>query len=168
MKEVQVDDLVRFSKALKAAGRTGMRKEFHKGMQAAGKPLLAKARKAGRDAMPSGGGLDKRMAKTRFRVQVRTGGGSGRSGTGAVFSGIRVVADGKNVNAKLSNNRGIIRRPVFADAEHETRREWTWVNQRVPGSKGWFDDEMKSSAPVVRPELAKAMDRTIRQIIREV
>jgi hypothetical protein len=148
-------DFLRLSKALKNAGRTELRKELHKGLKDGAKPLLKVAREAARESFPEREGLAAREAKTRFRVQVRTG----------TQAGVQVVADGRYVNVKLLNNRGIIRHPVFADPK-KTRREWTWVDQPDP-NRGWFDKAMQDHVDQVKPELEQAIQRVVDKIARE-
>lgn len=149
------DEFLRMSKALKAAGQTGLRKELHNGMKRAAKPLVKDAKDEAAKVFPKGGGLARQMAKTPFRPQVRTG----------AQAGVRIVAPGKSVTAKLTNATGSWRHPVFADGK-KTRRQWTWVTQR--GVKPhWFDDRMKAEAPTIRKELEQAMEDVAAQIVRE-
>lgn len=149
-------DFVKLSKALKAAGRTEMRKGLNKGLRSAAKPMIPVLKQAAAEAFPKRGGLAAREAKTRFRIQVRTGS----------EPGVRVVADGRYVNIKLSNTRGVIRHPVFADPA-KTRREWKWVNQSV-GQVGWADRAVGLRAHEVVPALEKVMQDVVEQIARGV
>lgn len=141
------DQFLALSKALKHAGRGELRKELNKGMREAAKPLVKQSRQAALAKLPQRGGLAKQVAKEPQRVQTRTG----------RVPGVRIVVGKKNGGAR-SANRGFIRHPVFGNREN-------WVTQEVP--PGWFDDTMKAGAPVVRPELQKAIDRVAEQVIRD-
>lgn len=142
------DAFFKLSKALKAAGKTELRKELHAGMRQAAKPLIPKARASARTHLPQRGGLAKAVSKSPIRVQVRTGRNT---------YGVR-IAVGNNRSGARGANQGVIRHPVFGDREH-------WETQSVP--PGWFDDVMEASAPQVRPEVEKAMQRVIDTIVRE-
>lgn len=151
------DDFLRLSKALKAAGRTELRKELHKGLREGVKPVLPKAKKKLHDALPTP------LAKTaavRQVVQVKTGRDPGV--TIAVRYGSKRAS-----NAALANRKGIIRHPVFAD-DKKTRKEWRWVNQDVPDAKGWFDETYREAAPQMRRALEAALGSVIDKIVRGV
>lgn len=146
--EVQgADQFLRLSKALKHAGRTQLRKELSKGLRDGAKPLIPKARAEALRRLPSSGGLARQVAREPMRVQVRTG----------RTPGVRIVV-GKKQGGARSANRGVIRHPVFGNRN-------VWVNQPVP--PGWFDDPMREGAPKVRPDLEKAIDRIVEQVVRD-
>lgn len=143
------DQVQRLSKALKAAGETGLRKELNKGLRQGAKPLIPKARAAARGSkLPNRGGLAARLGKSAFRIQVRTG----------REPGVRIVAAAKGGAARLLNDHGRVRHPVFGQD--------VWVSQSVPEAKGWFEDEMRKEAPSVRPELERAMERVAQEVVR--
>lgn len=142
-------DFYKLSKALKAAGRTQMRKELHKGLQQGAKPLIPLARAEARRVLPHKGGLAEVVARAPMRVQVRTG---------ARTAGVRVVV-GRDRSGARRANQGVIRHPVFGNRQ-------VWVNQVVPPD--WFDRPMEHGAPIVRPELQKAVERVLDQIARGV
>lgn len=141
-------DFYAFSKALKRAGKTEMRTALNKGLRDGTKPLIPLARAEARRVLPHEGGLAERVAKAPMRVQVRTG---------AQTAGVRVVV-GKDRSGARAANQGLIRHPVFGNREK-------WVTQKVPPD--WFDRPMRQGARTVRPELEKAMQRVIDQIVRE-
>lgn len=149
-------EIQKLSKALKQAGHTELRKQLHKGLKAAAKPLVKEAKDAAKETFPKRGGLAAREGKIPFRSQLLTGSAPG----------LRIVAPGKYVVGKTVNATGRFRHPVFADGK-KTRKEWSWVNQTVPGGRGWFDRRMQDSAPAVRPEIEAAMQRVIDKIVRE-
>lgn len=139
------EDLLRLSKALKAAGRTGLRKELHRSIRAAARPLIPKARAAALASLPQRGGLGKRVASSPMRAQFLTGRNPG----------VRIgVGKGRSAWA---TNHGEVQHPVFGN-------RGKWVSQRVDAD--WFDGTMRRNAPAVRPEVARAMDRVIHDIIK--
>jgi hypothetical protein len=140
-------DFIRLSKALKAAGRTELRKELHKGMRKAARPLIPKARAEARARLPQSGGLADQVAREPARVQVRTG----------RDPGVRVVIGRKRGGARQAN-RGVIRHPVFGNRD-------VWVDQRV--RPGWFDDPMRGEAPAIRRDVLRAMDDVADQVVRD-
>ena len=142
------DQFLALSKALKHAGRTELRKELNTGMRRAAKPLIPKTRAEALKRLPQRGGLAKQVAKEPQRVQVRTG---------ARTAGVRIVV-GKKSGGARGANRGVVRHPVFGNRER-------WVDQKVPA--GWFDEPLQDSAPAVRPELEKAIQRVADQVVRE-
>lgn len=148
------DDFLRLSKALKAAGRTEMRKELNRGLRSTARPLIPKVRAAARAELPTRGGLADQVAREPMRVQVRTG---------AATAGVRIVV-GRRKGGARSTNRGVIRHPVFADGAKD-RKDWAWVNQTVPS--GWFDDTIRDAAPQIRRALEVSLEAVAYKIVRE-
>lgn len=140
------DGFYRLSKALKEAGKTGLRKELHKSLQRTAKPLIPKTRAEALRRLPRRGGLAAQVAKEPQRIQVRTG----------RDPGVRVVVGRKNGGARAAN-QGRIRHRVFGQD--------VWVDQRV--QPGWFDDPVRRHAPEVRHDLGRAVDDMAAQVIRE-
>lgn len=142
------DEFLRLSKALKAAGRGDLRKALTAGIKKAAKPLIGKSRDEARARLPQRGGLAAVVAKAPQRVQVRTG---------AKTAGVRIVVGGKG-GAARGANAGVIRHPVFGN-------RGVWVSQKV--RPGWFEDPMNDGAPIVRPEIERAMEDVAEQVVRE-
>lgn len=140
-------NFLQVSKALKAAGETELRKELHKGVKKAARPLIPKARAAAKTQLPQRGGLAKRVAGSPMRTQVRTGTNK---------YGVRLVV-GKNGSGARDANRGRIRHPVFGNRDR-------WVDQRVPS--GWFDDTMRAAAPAIRKDVQAAIDKVVNDIAK--
>jgi hypothetical protein len=140
------EDFLKLSKALKAAGRTELRKELNKRLRAAAKPLIPEARAEARRTLPQAGGLADLVARAPMRVQVRTG----------QQAGVRIVV-GKDRSGARAANQGLIRHPVFGNREK-------WVTQKVPSD--WFDRPLRDSAPRVLPELEKAIQSVLEDIVR--
>lgn len=157
------EDFYALSKALKAAGRTGkgsLRNELHAELRKAMKPLAKVGQKALSDAAPAG--VAQRGLRTKHVVQVKTGSDP------AITLGIRYGKRGTGLgasNVRRLNNQGIIRHPVFADTA-KVRKQWTWVNQPVPGAQGSWDDAVRRAAPrIVRPRLDAAVERVLDKVI---
>lgn len=149
------EQFFRLSKALKAAGRVELRKELNKELRRAAKPLVGRTRQAALTELPKRGGLAALVAREPQRVQVRTG---------AATAGVRIVV-GKRRGGAQSTNAGVVRHPVFARSD-QTRKEWKWVSQKVPG--GWFDRTLERDAPVIAlPALEAAINRVAQQVVNE-
>jgi len=140
------DQFFALSKALKSAGRTGLRKHLNKGLKEGAKPLIPLTRAAALAQLPKGGGLAKLVAKAPQRVQVRTG----------KTPGVRLVV-GKTDSGARGANRGEVRHPFFGDRTQ-------WFNQAVPA--GWFDDTIKANMDKVLPALEQAMHDVIDEIVK--
>ena len=151
------DQFLRLSKALKEAGHADLRKKLHKGMRDAVREVMPEAEPALAEQLPY---LKKKRAKAVTQVaQVKTGADPG------VTVGMRFGSK-RSTNARLANSKGVFRHPVWADGE-KTRKEWHWVNQPVPGAKGWFDKTYLNAAPHIRRRIEAVMERTLEQVIRE-
>jgi hypothetical protein len=154
------EQFLALSKALKAAGKTELRKELHRQMRIAAKAAMPTAEKRLQGALPSG--LKNRSA-VRQVVRVKTGKDPGV--TVAVPYGKRKRNGMSAQNARLLNSQGAIRHPVWA-RDDKTSSEWRWVNQRVPGS-AWFDDTYTEAAPELRKALEAAMEAVAEHIVKE-
>jgi hypothetical protein len=142
------EDFIALSKALKQAGATQLRKELHKAVQAAAKPLIPQVRAAAEASLPKHGGLNRRIAKKPYRTQARTG---------AKTAGVRIV--GAQVDPRI-NSQGRIQHPVFG-------RKGSTVVQFVPEAKGYFDDTLSRGAAPTREAIAQALSDFADRIIRE-
>jgi hypothetical protein len=156
------DGFLRLSKALKQAGQVELRKKLHKGMRDAVKAYKPKAEEALGAVLPSG--LQGR-AKVRQTIRVRTGGDPGVSVV--VPYGKRSRSGLGASNARMLNNQGMIRHPMFADSDLE-RKQWWWLNQDIGDGTGWFDDVWRASSPKVRRELELQIQAVLDGIAREV
>lgn len=146
------EDFLRLSKALKHAGHTELRKELHKGMRDAAKPLVGHAREAALEELPQRGGLAAWVAKrSAFRAQVRTG---------EQTAGVRIAAGKAGQAGRTLNALGFVRHKVFGNAE-------AWVSQQVPSAIGWFDRAMQQHAPEIADDVEKAMSNVAEQVVKE-
>lgn len=143
------ESFLQLSKALKHAGRTDMRKELHKGVRKAARPLIPKARAEARRRLPKRGGLAELVAREPARTQVRTG----------ADPGVRIVI-GKKRGGARATNRGAIRHPVFGDKSK-------WVEQRISPA-GWFDESMMGEKRAIQRDIEKAILNVVDQISRGV
>lgn len=150
------DDFIRLSKALKAAGRTQMRKDLHKALRDAVKAHTPKAEQELAKYLPYLKGRQKAVTQT---AQVKTGRDPG------VTVGVRFGSK-RSTNARLANTKGVFRHPVYGRG-NKTRKEWRWVDQPVPGAKGWFDRVWEESTPEVREQLRQVMQDIVERIVRE-
>lgn len=154
-------EFYKLSKALKAAGRTGIRKELNKRMKQAGKPLIPEVRAAALEELPKRGGLAKRMAKRPIRVVTRTG--------SAHTAGVSLVMP----NTQPGYNEGEIRHPVFE--KHKLgkgqvgpqAKPTKWVPQDI-GPGRWFDDTIVENRDKVAPLLEKAVNSVLDDIVKGV
>jgi HEAT repeat protein len=134
---VGAEDLAAVAKALRQAGDKDLRKELYRGLRRAVKPLIADARQHARDTLPKAGGLNERVARSKFRVTVR---GAGRN------PGVRITATG--LDRRLDTD-GRIRHPVYGNRD-------AWVQQQV--KPHWFQTPMQAGAGEVRRELQRVVD----------
>ena len=141
------DNFLKLSKALKEAGKTGLRKELHRAVSQAAKPLVPKVRESARDRLPKGGGLNERIARKPYRAQTRTG---------ATTAGVRIV--GTKVDPRI-NAQGRVAHPVFG-------RSGSTVVQTVPGAKGYFDEPLRGSAPQVRADVVSVLEQFADRIVK--
>jgi hypothetical protein len=143
----------RLSKALKQAGETEMRKALHKGLRDAVNKVKPEAADALSAALP--GRLQGKGKRVRQAVQVKTGADPGISVVvryGKAGSGLGAI------NAKLINQRGTFRHPVFG--------RHGWVAQSV-GGQGWFDKTYTNAAPRIREELERVLEQVADDIVRK-
>lgn len=142
------DDLLKLSKRLKAAGQTELRKELHKEMRKAAKPLVKKVKDGAAERIGEhGGGIEDHYAKKPVRAQVRTG---------AKTSGVRVVMPKTDPRV---DSQGRVYHPVYG------RRPG--VVQTVPGVKGFFSESLKEGSGEVREELRRTLAAFTERIARD-
>jgi hypothetical protein len=141
------DAFLALSKRLKEAGEAEIRKELHKAVRNAGKPLIPKVRAAALRELPSAGGLNQRIAKKPYRSQARTG---------AKTAGLRIT--GGKVDPRI-NNQGRIAHPVFG-------RPKSTVVQTFPEARGYFDETLRGEAPQIREEITEVLVDFAQRLMR--
>jgi hypothetical protein len=143
------DEFYRVSKALKAAGDTGLRNELNKAVRAAAKPLVPKVRAAAREKLPKKGGLNERIAKKPYRAQTRTG---------VNTAGVRIV--GTKVDPRI-NAQGRIQHPVFG-------RPGSTVVQFDQAARGYFDETLQQAAPQVQEDVVAVVRLFHAKLLQEM
>lgn len=144
-----LDQMLALSKALKGWDAE-LRKEMHKGFRDAAKPMLPVIREGIRQDYPQRGGLAAKMAKAPAKTQYLTG----------RDPGVRITVKGLQI--KLGEVYGLIRHPVFADPD-KTRREWTWVSQKIPANQ--IQDRVRRNVRLVLPGLEDVLERTAQKVL---
>lgn len=135
------EDFLRVSKALKAAGEKDLRTALNKGIRQAVKPVQKQAAETLAAAMPSPE-LERKARRVTQRTQTRTGKDAG------ITVGVPFRRGGKGLgasNARLINQRGVIRHPVYGNRD-------VWSSTRV-GGFNWFDGTFRRAAPALRREV---------------
>lgn len=151
------DDFLKLSKALKAAGQTEFRKELHKGMRNAARPLIPEIRDAARQKLPHRGGLNERIAKKPYQAQVRTGSST---------AGVRIV--GSKVEPRI-NAQGRVAHPVFGRTGKPKKPGGrNTVVQQVPAARGYFDRTLQEKGPQIRVAVAGALNDFAQRLARGV
>jgi hypothetical protein len=149
-------DFLKLSKALKNAGEKELRKDLHKGLREAVKPLLPGAGAAFAAGMPDR--LKGRAAKTKQVVKVKTGRDPGVS-VGVQY-GKRGSGGMGASNARLANTQGVIRHPLFGDRDH-------WYSTKVPRARRWFDDYYTAHARDALPGMEQALQTIADEIVKK-
>lgn len=139
---VGADALSDVAKDLRRVGDKDLKKQMNRALRAATKPAIAETRKFARDLLPRRGGLNERVARSRFRTKIRTG----------ANPSVRITATG--LDARL-NSQGRDRHPVYGNRD-------AWVEQKV--KPGWFDVPMRRGSRHVREELVRAIDEVAKQL----
>jgi hypothetical protein len=132
------EKLIRLGAAIRQAGDKDLKRELTKAMRRAGRPLLRSARQGALQILPYHGGLNERVAASRFSSTVST------IGSGA---GLRISAVGRYQLSGLDD--GIDRHPVFGNRAN-------WVTQAIV--PGWFSKPLTLDAPKQKVEVDKAVD----------
>lgn len=124
--------LAEIARTMREAGRKDLQRDMRREIRAAGDDLVKDLRRSVR-SLPSRSntGLRDAIAKATG-VQITT---TRKRSAIRVWVNRRRLPPGKRGMADVFEV-GKWRKPVFADAEHETRGEWTWRPQRMP--PGWF------------------------------
>lgn len=138
--EFDPPDMRALSKRLKAAGKNDLAKELNKQINATVKPLRQAFKASAMRKLPGRGGLNRRVARTRYRTQKNQ-------------NGIRLIATNQYDLDKL-DQEGFIRHPTFGGKP--------WVRQDVP--KGTFTEPFEAHSSEVGKGVSKAIEDTIKKI----
>ena len=150
--EAMPGDLRSLGKALKDAGDKSLRKELLAGIRKVGKPAIEDVRASALATLPNKGGLNERIAKSRFGVRTRLSGNS---------AGVQIKQTDKGKAASSIDEAGTWRHPV-----HGNRR--AWVEQTYGPAKGWFTEPLDDQGPRLRREIAGVMSDVAAKIGRSV
>lgn len=142
--------LTALGQALQLTGDKVLERELLKGLRQPLNALRPKVAASARATLPKRGGLAELVAKSPQKVQTRRRGN------------LHVALIALNTYNLRRIDRGENRHPVFADADHETRDQWTWVSQQV--QPGWFSDPTGAAVDDVRRALDAAVDAVARQL----
>lgn len=141
------EDFLALSKRLKAAGESGLRKELHKEMRNAAKPLARNVKESAADRIgPHSGGIGKHYAGKTVRPQVRTG---------AKTAGVRLVMPKTDPRV---DSQGRVFHPVFG------RRPG--VVQMMPAVKGFFSEAATEESKQVREDLRQVLKAWTERLAR--
>lgn len=128
------DKLAKLAKLLRETGDKELRRELTRGLQRATKPIKAAVTDAVLEQMPHGGGLNRRLARSKVSSKTSTG----------RDPRVRLLWKGHR-----DLDRGKVRHPVFGNRDR-------WVDQQVPA--GVFSDTVARRAPAARDEIERAVD----------
>lgn len=138
-------EAARIATAFEKAAVRGLKRELQAGLTKATRPMKDAAKERARDTLPKKNGLNDLVARSRMTTR-QVGGGD---------PAVRIVATGMD-QIELIDSKGIVVHPTFG---HKPR-----VVQAVTAAEGWFTEAMEDSAPLVRMELADAIDKVARNL----
>jgi hypothetical protein len=146
------------SAKLKRAAQGELRKQLHKEVREAAKPLLPAVRRQAAARFPSRGGLNRHMAKgSRYRTVAKTG---------LSTAGVSIRA---NKTDPRADTRGRIAHPVPARNGEPMRDEKgrrVMAVQNFPNAVGFFSETIEERAPTVRRELLDTLERWADEFLR--
>lgn len=142
------EQLITLTRRLKEASDRGLQKEFRKGIANALKPLRTKLPISAREVLPHRGGLNQKVAKSKFTISRKA---SSRE------EGLRLIA--KNAYSIAKMDEGEVRHPVI---QRNPRTRRIWVKQQI--TPGWATRVLEAELPEARAEIERAMERIIATI----
>lgn len=134
------DQLASLSRQLKELGDRGLTREFSRAVTDAVKPLRAEVQASARQTLPHHGGLNEKVARSKFRTVRRP-------------LGIRVQVASSYSLRRLDQGR--LRHPVFGNRDK-------WVDQLV--TPGWWTRPTEAAVPAVQRAVQDAMDAMVRRL----
>lgn len=152
-----VDQLKRLGRGLKAFDDRKFKNAVSRQLRTVVKPFGDAAKEHAREILPKRGGLNHIVDTARVGVRTTT---SGRY-TGVSIT-MRKNKSGSSKQRDLVNlDAGSLRHPVFGRPDR-TRKQWTWVNQKVPA--GFWTTPMRAQAPAAQRALMPVLDEVIKQV----
>lgn len=156
--KAQANQLRDIAAAMKKAGRTDLRRDLGKAIRVAADDTVKDLRRSVK-ALPSRSNTGLRASIARaIGVQVTT---TSRRTAIRIHVNRKRLPAGKRGMADAFE-KGAWRHPVYADSRNETRKEWTWERQTIPGP--WFQ-------PVVdrhKDDFVKAVDKILDDFKRKL
>jgi hypothetical protein len=152
-----VDKLHRLGQGLKAFDDRKFKNSVSREIREEVKPAGEAARENARTMLPKRGGLNELVAKARVGARTRT---SGKSASVSITMTQR-KAGGRLRDLRHLDEEGSLRHPAFARPD-QTRKQWTWVSQKVPS--GFFTKAMQAQAPAMAKRLERVLDDVIKQV----
>lgn len=139
---VDVSEIHKVAKQLKAIGNKDLRLAMLRGLKEAAEPAKQAAR-TGAGRLPHRGGLSAKIQASRFTTSVTTG---------ARSANVKIKA-GNGYDLR-SMDRGRLRHKIFGRGR--------WVNQDI--TPGWFSGSIEATAPVVRQRIGQALESIQREL----
>jgi hypothetical protein len=144
------DVLLAVSRRLKATSKD-LRKQYLKDLRTAVKPVLPAVRRSAESRFPTGGGLNRHMARgTRYRAVVKTG---------ATTAGVSIRA---NRTDPRVDRRGRVSHPIPGPDGQPLRDDKgrrIMAVQYFPEAVGFFRDPIEARAELIRDDLAQRLER---------
>lgn len=147
-------DFDRIANELRAAADRKLQRRVAYAIAKIARPIGREVLEEGASEMPQRGGLADRVAASKVGVSSWFRGQTS-------FIAIRF----RNSIRLKGLNRGYLRHPVFADSA-ETRDEWTWVSQSVPGQA--FTKALQKRQTAVRGAAVAAAQDVLHDVARSV
>lgn len=120
--------------------------EMTRGLRAGAAPLVADVKRAAEEKLPKRGGLNKKVAKERVTVSVRTG---------AKTAGVRLTTKAPST---AETDQGFVRHPLPGNDRSR------WVTQSIPEAAGWWSQTLAHGASSVTPELMSVLGRIAEKV----
>lgn len=129
-----------------------LKKQLAKELRQIAVPLSDLMREALANKLPQRGGAARSFRNARWSVRNRFSGEN---------AGVRITSNKKHDYASLER-RGRLRHPVWADPGR-TRRNWRWVDQKVP-TQGLYAQLVEEQEPEMVAAFLAAIDTVLDKI----
>jgi hypothetical protein len=137
---------------LQGASNGGLRRELRAGIRAGAAPLVEDVRRAAREKLPKGGGLNEFVANSKITVSVPL---AGRNAS------VRLINSRQSKRGGIrdfGSDLGRVRHPVFG---HRKRK---WAETVV--TPGWYFETLRHGVDSVRPFVLAAMNKTAADVCK--
>lgn len=149
--DVQVqgaEDIARLARRMKEVGNRDLRNEMVRGLRAVAKPVIKDMKQSARSNLPASGGLNRFIAGSSIRAQVKSG---------THTAGVAIKANRSKKSGASDLNRidqGRLRHPVFGRGR--------WVTQSVKA--GVFSKPTERSAAEVQRQMQHVLQAIERKL----